>query len=136
MRKVMTITAVLALAGCASGGGGNGSDSKLVTVSRTAVAADDTAARTCLSDALKRVGFTVIENDDDQLRVRGIRPRKEILGIPTSDDFDRIDGYVRMVSGRRTIQLELTTHDGTERDTVSPEVRRDGESVLSTCGAN
>lgn len=134
MRIALAVFVGLVAAGCASGGSGGGDD-RMATMSRAAAATANDVARTCVNGAIRNVGFTVVENDDDKLFVRGVRPRKEILGIPTSDDFDRIDAYIRTVSGRPTIQLELTTHDGTERDKVSSEVRRDGEAVLNACGA-
>ena len=131
MKHIVLLLSAVVTASCASRSGSwEASDARLVTLTgRTN--ADVNAVRICITDALRRTGFTIVENDDDQLRVRAVRPRKDILGIPTSDDFDRIDAQLQA----NTIQLALTTHDGNERENVSAEARRDGQTVLNSCSA-
>ena len=122
---ILAGTAIL-LGGCGMVGGG--SNSKEVKFSGH-VSTNVTATRECVLAALRNVGFTTIENETDKVRIRAIRPRKEILGIPTSDDFDRIDAGL----DSETLHITVTTHDGTEAENVSAEGRRDGETVLRTC---
>lgn len=129
MRAYQILPVVFVLGACASGGGpGDGSD-RSVASSLSPLAAEE-----CVEDALKDAGFVVSNSDGDDGRLEGVRPRDEILGIPTSDDFDRIRARIESRPGGSTIRLELETWDGNEEEDVSEEVRRDASSVLSRCG--
>lgn len=127
-RSILTLA--LVTAGCASAGGGADPRVRTAETSLSVVEAEE-----CLSRELRRVGFRVLEGDEDDGVVRSVRPRSEILGIPTSDDFDRIDARVTAAANGVPAEIRLTlgTFDGNEEEDPSAEVRRDAEAVLQAC---
>jgi hypothetical protein len=133
----MILAAAAGLAACSSGGAIGGSPApSIAEKTRTAMTTlDMAAAEQCMSRELQRLGFVVQAGDEQDGSLRSVRPRDEILGVPTSDDYDRIDALVTGVqdAAQRTIRLTIGTFDGNEEENLSPEVRRDADTVLQAC---
>lgn len=130
MRILGAALAGLVVGACASIGGGSDGDG---AERQRASALTPSAAEQCVEDALEDAGFVVSDGDNDDGRLEGVRPRDEILGIPTSDDFDRIQARVEARGTGSTIRLTLSTWDGNEEESLSREVRRDADRVLESC---